>query len=99
MDGGFDDDKSLVFNYGMTTAITTTATTSASRSSVHSLTGWRWFPALGGLLARVLVRWLIRPGFIVSMARLCGSPGLWHLRGLHRSGHQGAHGIQACMGG
>ncbi len=27
MDGGFDDDKSLIFNYGMTTAITTTATT------------------------------------------------------------------------
>lgn len=27
MDGGFDDDKSLVFNYGMTTPITTTATT------------------------------------------------------------------------
>ena len=27
MDGGFDNDKSLVFNYGMTTAITTTATT------------------------------------------------------------------------
>jgi hypothetical protein len=27
MDGGFDDDKSLVFNFGMTTAITTTATT------------------------------------------------------------------------
>jgi len=27
IDGGFDDDKSLVFNFGMTTAITTTATT------------------------------------------------------------------------
>ena len=27
MDGGFDDDKSLIFNYGMTTAITTAATT------------------------------------------------------------------------
>lgn len=27
MDGGFDDDKSLIFNYGMTTPITTTATT------------------------------------------------------------------------
>lgn len=27
MDGRYDDDKSLVFNYGMTTAITTTATT------------------------------------------------------------------------
>ena len=27
MDGGFDEDKSLVFNYGMTTPITTTATT------------------------------------------------------------------------
>jgi hypothetical protein len=27
MDGGFDDDKSLIFNYGMTSAITTTATT------------------------------------------------------------------------
>lgn len=27
MDGGFDNDKSLVFNYGMTTPITTTATT------------------------------------------------------------------------
>jgi hypothetical protein len=27
MDGRFDDDKSLVFNYGMTTAMTTTATT------------------------------------------------------------------------
>lgn len=26
MDGGFDNDKSLVFNYGMTTAITTTST-------------------------------------------------------------------------
>jgi hypothetical protein len=26
MDGGFDDDKSLIFNYGMTTAITTVAT-------------------------------------------------------------------------
>lgn len=27
MDGGFDDDKSLIFNYGMTTPITTTSTT------------------------------------------------------------------------
>jgi hypothetical protein len=27
MDGRFDDDKSLVFNYGMTTAVTTTAIT------------------------------------------------------------------------
>jgi hypothetical protein len=27
MDGGFDDDKSLIFNYGMTTVVTTTATT------------------------------------------------------------------------
>lgn len=27
MDGGFDNDKSLVFNYGMTSAITTTSTT------------------------------------------------------------------------
>ena len=27
MDGGFDDDKSLIFNYGMTTAITTVLTT------------------------------------------------------------------------
>lgn len=27
MDGGFDDDKSLIFNFGMTNAITTTATT------------------------------------------------------------------------
>lgn len=27
MDGGYDDDKSLIFNYGMTTPITTTATT------------------------------------------------------------------------
>jgi hypothetical protein len=26
MDGGFDDDKSLIFNFGMTTAITTTTT-------------------------------------------------------------------------
>jgi hypothetical protein len=27
MDGGFDDDKSLIFNYGMTSVVTTTSTT------------------------------------------------------------------------
>tara|TARA_R110000868_G_scaffold123278_1_gene326542 strand:- start:1360 stop:4035 length:2676 start_codon:yes stop_codon:yes gene_type:complete len=35
MDGGFDDDKSLIFNYGMTTVVTTTATTAVVLAAIR----------------------------------------------------------------